>query len=193
MKTQEDEIVYGKADTTAQAFEVAMQGKKIVDARQQGKYFWLVMSSPPHPLMHFGMTGWMKLSNEDTAYYKPAKPEPNSWPPRFWKFSLQMEGEPDCEAAFVDARRLGRIRLIDVEADKIRDTEPLRKNGPDPVVDKDVLTLEWMKEKVKKRKLPIKALLLDQANISGIGNWVAYVTFVMVLYSTSWLIHKIVQ
>jgi formamidopyrimidine-DNA glycosylase len=38
-----------------------MTGKKIVDARQQGKYFWLVMDSPPHPLMHLGMAGWMKV------------------------------------------------------------------------------------------------------------------------------------
>jgi hypothetical protein len=28
-----------------------LTGKKIVDARQQGKYFWMEMDSPPHPLM----------------------------------------------------------------------------------------------------------------------------------------------
>ena len=38
--------------------------------------------------------------------------------------------------------------------------------------DKDVLTVEWLKKKCKSKKVPIKAMLLDQANISGIGNWV---------------------
>jgi formamidopyrimidine-DNA glycosylase len=149
-----------------------MTGKKVVGAKQQGKYFWLEMNKPPHPLMHFGMTGWMKFSNEDTAYYKPTKKEEDEWPPRFWKFELECEGEPNCKVAFIDARRLGRIRLVDVEADMMRKTTPLKENGPDPVVDKDILTVEWLANKMRSKKVPIKALLLDQANISGVGNWV---------------------
>jgi hypothetical protein len=41
-----------------------MVGKTIIDAGQQGKYFWMIMSSPPHPVMHFGMTGWLKFNAE---------------------------------------------------------------------------------------------------------------------------------
>jgi DNA-formamidopyrimidine glycosylase len=149
-----------------------MTGKKIIDARQQGKYFWLVMDSPPHPLMHFGMAGWMKFSNDESAYYRPAKPEEAEWPPRFWKFVLQLKEDPKTEVAFVDGRRLGRIRLVDAKAEDMRNTTPLKENGPDPVIDKDILTVEWLTKKLKSKKVPVKALLLDQANISGIGNWV---------------------
>ncbi|KAF2460926.1 Formamidopyrimidine-DNA glycosylase N-terminal domain-containing protein [Lineolata rhizophorae] len=170
VQVQEDEIIYGKAGTTASAFKTAMTGKTVVDARQQGKYFWLVMSKPPHPLMHFGMTGWIKLSNEDTTYYRPSKAEQEeAWPPRFWKFVLDFG---DGQAAFVDKRRLGRIRLVDAKAEDMRKTTPLKENGPDPVIDKDILTLDWLSKKLRSKKVPIKALLLDQANISGIGNWV---------------------
>ena len=134
------------------------------------------MSSPPHPLMHFGMAGWLKIKNEETAYYKPAKPEESpEWPPKYWKFTLETAEEPKCEAAFVDLRRFARIRLIDCAADQIRNVSPLVENGPDPVVDKDVVTEEWLAEKLGSKHVPIKALLLDQANISGIGNWVGYV------------------
>lgn len=49
---------------------------------------------------------------------------------------------------------------------------PLKENGPDPVLEKDVLTEEWLAKKLGSKRVPIKALLLDQANISGIGNWV---------------------
>ncbi|KAF2279640.1 uncharacterized protein EI97DRAFT_412856 [Westerdykella ornata] len=171
VKTQEDEIIYGKVGTSASAFQKAMTGKKILDAKQQGKYFWLEMDSPPHPLMHFGMTGWMKFSNDHTAYYRPTKEEDNEWPPKFWKFILQLKDD-SCEVAFVDPRRLGRIRLVDVKAEDMRKTTPLKENGPDPVIDEDILTVEWLKKKLRSKKVPIKALLLDQANISGIGNWV---------------------
>jgi formamidopyrimidine-DNA glycosylase len=76
----------------------------------------------------------------------------------------------------VDPRRLGRIRLVDVAAEEMRKTTPLKENGPDPVIDKDILTVEWLSTKLRSKKVPVKALLLDQANISGIGNWVGYVT-----------------
>lgn len=169
---QHDESVYGKVGTSAAEFQKALTGKKVVGSGQQGKYFWLVMSSPPHPLMHFGMTGWLKIKNEETYYYKNKKGEEEEWPPKYWKFMLETKEEPKTEAAFVDFRRFSRIRLLDCEAGDIRNVSPLKENGPDPVVDKDVLTEEWFVKKCRAKKIPIKALLLDQANISGIGNWV---------------------
>ena len=139
-------------------------------------HYRMIMSSPPHPLMHFGMAGWLKIRNEETAYYKPAKPEESpEWPPKYWKFALETAEEPKCEAAFVDLRRFARIRLIDCAADQIRNVSPLVENGPDPVIDKDIVTEEWLAEKLGSKHVPIKALLLDQANISGIGNWVGWV------------------
>ncbi|KAI9778927.1 MAG: hypothetical protein M1835_004811 [Candelina submexicana] len=172
VKAQDDNIIYGKVGTTAAEFQKAITGKKVVDARQQGKYFWIVMSSPPHPVLHFGMSGWMKFSNDDSSYYKPTKEEESTWPPKYWKFILQTKEEPKDQVAFVDARRLGRIRLLDCAADAIRQNTPLKENGPDPVIDKDILTEEWLVQKMRSKKVPVKALLLDQANISGVGNWV---------------------
>jgi formamidopyrimidine-DNA glycosylase len=169
----EDASIYGKVGTSGAEFQKALTGKKVVDAGQQGKYFWIVMSSPPHPVMHFGMTGWLKIKSEDTYYYKPQNgQEQEEWPPRFWKFHLETKEEPKVEAAFVDSRRFSRIRLVNCPADQLRKTTPLVENGPDPVVDKHLVTEEWLIEKCRAKKVPIKALLLDQANISGIGNWV---------------------
>lgn len=131
------------------------------------------MSSPPHPLIHLGMTGWIKFNNIDTAYYKPDKPEANDWPPRFWKFILHTKEDKDFQAALVDSRRFGRVRLIDCEGSEIRNVPPLNANGPDPVQHKEVVTREWLGEKIGGRKVPIKAWLLDQSMLSGVGNWVA--------------------
>lgn len=57
VSAQNDDIVYGKVGTSASEFEKAMEGKKVVSAGQQGKYFWLIMNEPPHAVMHFGMAG----------------------------------------------------------------------------------------------------------------------------------------
>ncbi|OQE43122.1 hypothetical protein PENCOP_c003G08464 [Penicillium coprophilum] len=171
VQAQHDDIVFGKVGTSAAEFQKTMQGKKVVGAGQQGKYFWIAMSSPPHAVMHFGMAGWLKIKDADTYYYRTDKPADQEWPPKYWKFLLETSDEPKTEAAFVDARRLSRIRLVDCPADEIRDHTPLKENGPDPVADKDTVDEAWLAEKLGKKKVPIKALLLDQANISGIGNW----------------------
>jgi formamidopyrimidine-DNA glycosylase len=129
--------------------------------------------------MHLGMTGWIKFNTEDSGYYKQGKVEDKpqeEWPPRFIKWLIKCEaaGEREpVEVAFVDARRLARIRLVECDADQIRQHSPLKENGPDPVIDRDIVTVEWLTALLKRKKVPIKALLLDQANISGVGNWVA--------------------
>lgn len=144
------------------------------------RYFYVTFDKPPHAVMHLGMTGWIKFNTEETYYYKQAKETEakaaEEWPPKYMKFLWKCEAEGDkdaVEVAFVDPRRLARIRLVDCDADKIRDTSPLKENGPDPVIDKDLLTVEWLTALLQRKRVPVKALLLDQANISGVGNWVA--------------------
>jgi formamidopyrimidine-DNA glycosylase len=94
------------------------------------------------------------------------------WPPKYWKFQLETEGDPSVQVAFTDPRRFGRVRLVDCPGESIRDFSPLVENGPDPVVDKEIFTEDYLRGKMRSRHVPIKALLLDQAMISGIGNWV---------------------
>lgn len=177
---QHDDLIFGKVGTSADEFQRRMLGKTISGTGQQGKYFWMAMSSPPHPVMHFGMTGWLKIKGEETYYH----PENNTdgrneeWPPKFWKFQLETEDDTGSkkEAAFTDARRLGRVRLVDCPSDEIRDNTPLKENGPDPVADKQLVTEQWLRAKLSKKKVPVKAFLLDQAQISGLGNWMGYVS-----------------
>lgn len=42
VKAEHDENVFGKVGTSAAAVEKALTGKKVLDAKQQGKYFWYV-------------------------------------------------------------------------------------------------------------------------------------------------------
>ncbi|KAK4252466.1 hypothetical protein C7999DRAFT_27203 [Corynascus novoguineensis] len=171
----EDTNVFGKVGTTGADVAKALTNKKVLSAGTQGKYFWLILDQPPHPVMHFGMTGWIHIKGDRTAYtnyYKKMKPEElNTWPPKYWKFHLITE-DPAVEVAFTDPRRFGRVRLVDCPGESIRKFSPLVENGPDPVVDIDVFTEEYLRAKMRSRHVPIKALILDQSVISGVGNWV---------------------
>lgn len=178
IEAPDDANIFGKVGCSGPAFEKALKGRKVVAAGSQGKYFWLRLNDPgPHPVMHLGMTGWIHVQGDRTAYtnyYKKMKPdEQEAWPPKYWKFQLETDGKKPVRIAFTDPRRFGRIRLVDCPGDQIRQNSPLMENGPDPVVDKDVFTEEFLREKMRKRHVPVKALILDQAVISGVGNWVA--------------------
>ena len=120
--------------------------------------------------------GWIHIKGDRTAYtnyYKKMKDgEADQWPPKFWKFQLQTDEDKPVEIAFTDPRRLARVRLVDCPGKDIRKHSPLVENGPDPVVDTDIFTEDFLRKKMKARHVPIKALLLDQKTLSGVGNWV---------------------
>jgi formamidopyrimidine-DNA glycosylase len=118
------------------------------------------------------MTGWIHIKDDRMSHYRAAEqPEQEGWPPKYHKFIFKLQDSKN-EIAFVDARRLARIRLIEHDGYDLRNVSPLKENGPDPV--QEPVTLEWLQTQLKARKVPIKAWLLDQAAIAGIGNWVGY-------------------
>ena len=70
------------------------------------------------------------------------------------------------ELRYHDVRKFGKMLLI--EKDKIKELGPLKDLGYEPW--SEDLTVSYLKEKYKNKKLPIKTVLLDQSIITGIGN-----------------------
>lgn len=70
------------------------------------------------------------------------------------------------ELRYQDTRKFGRMHLIAKE--EVHKKEPLLSLGLEPW-DKE-LTKEYLKDKYKNKKLPIKTVILDQNIIVGIGN-----------------------
>nr|AGT17410.1 formamidopyrimidine-DNA glycosylase [Saccharum hybrid cultivar R570] len=71
------------------------------------------------------------------------------------------------EFSFTDKRRFAKIRLLDnPEA-----APPISELGPDALF--EPIKLDEFMKSLGQKKGPIKALLLDQSFISGIGNWMA--------------------
>ncbi|ODQ50368.1 hypothetical protein SAICODRAFT_97143 [Saitoella complicata NRRL Y-17804] len=171
--TAPDDAILYVSPTSATAFKDALENRIIGSVKRYGKYFWFEMEAQEISeglcvLMHLGMTGWPHIRNTKTHYYSHRDASSTDiWPPKFWKFTLMMDD--GTEMAFCDPRRLGRVRLVHTQ-DPMSD-EPLSRLGFDPVICMPSLPL--FSAKVRARRVPIKALLLDQAFSAGVGNWVA--------------------
>lgn len=145
----------------------ALVGKRVNEVRRRGKQLWFELDGPPHPLFHFGMTGAFRVPGKAALKLESSrkKDEEGGWPPRFAKIRIRFDDGG--ELVMTNARRLGRIRLRqDPEGEP-----PVSNLGFDPLLD-----LPGPKEfarRVAGRKLPLKALLLDQSFAAGVGNWIA--------------------
>lgn len=189
-----DEIVFVKP--LVSSILDGLVGSRVTSVGRNGKYFWFECDSSKTLLMHFGMTGWIHVKDVRTHFIAmesggdkkqkerikeilAAGGDPAAltvenvpsevWPPKYMKFVIETdEGN---SIAFTDSRRLGRIRLLDMPASEAAKVEPLSKLGRD--YSQDQGDLADFSQNVSKRKVPIKALLLDQSVFSGIGNWMA--------------------
>lgn len=151
------------------AVEKALEGRVVTGVGRRGKFFWLTLSGEgPTVFGHLGMTGWIReVGKEGTRLmgHGEAPFDDESGRPRFLRLLIRTaEGRG---IAFTDARRLGRIWLSPApETDK-----RVKRLGPDAL--DELPSVGWLAEKFARRKVAIKAVLLDQGVISGIGNWVA--------------------
>ncbi|TFK76706.1 hypothetical protein BDN72DRAFT_829861 [Pluteus cervinus] len=170
IETNEDTIVY--SGTTHAEFASEIKGRKLTGAQRYGKVFYLELEGKGRvPVLHFGMTGMLQVRGQLPMFYKSSgKSAAQAWPPRYMKFILHLvdksTGEKT-ELAYMDARRLGRIRLCASPPDE----PPISELGFDPIL--SMPPIEEFSALVLKRTCPIKALLLDQSFSAGVGNWVA--------------------
>lgn len=147
-----DAIVFEK--TKAKAFKDALTGKRVIGSGRLGKHMWLdVEGDGPSVLFHFGMSGRFEV-------YRSVDDRPS-----YWKIELVTdEGE---RIALRMPRRLGRVRLRRAPLEEA----PLNQLGFDPY--NAMPPGAEFRERLQKRKRPVKALLLDQKFAAGIGNWIA--------------------
>ncbi len=125
-------------------FGDALVGRSLTSAHRRGKFLWVETDGGPDLGLHLGMAGRISVDEE---------PAPNHWD----RFVLDFADGG--RLALRDKRRLGRA-ILEPDFDHI---------GPDAAeVSRDVF-----RERVGRGKLPIKAKLLDQGAIAGVGNLLA--------------------
>ncbi|KAI5593729.1 hypothetical protein BDE02_03G031800 [Populus trichocarpa] len=147
-------------------FVAALVGKTIVSALRKGKNLWLQLDSPPFPSFQFGMAGAVYIKGVAvTKYKRSAVNDSDEWPSKYSKFFVQLDD--GLELSFTDKRRFAKVRLLEDPASK----PPISELGPDALL--EPMTVDELHGSLSKKKVAIKALLLDQSFVSGIGNWIA--------------------
>ncbi|XP_020226298.1 formamidopyrimidine-DNA glycosylase isoform X7 [Cajanus cajan] len=147
-------------------FEASVLGKLIVAAHRKGKNMWLQLDSPPFPSFQFGMAGAIYIKGVAVTQYKrSAVKDEDEWPSKYSKFFIELDD--GLELSFTDKRRFAKVRLLKDPTS----VPPISELGPDALL--EPMALEEFTKSLHKKKTEIKALLLDQSYISGIGNWVA--------------------
>ena len=135
------------------AFVSGIKGGQVREVKRRGKYLLLPLSrggsqAAPTLIVHLGMAGGLRVQH---ASY-PAHPMLRH------TFSL----DDGSELRFIDGRKFGKLWLAgDPE-------EVLPVLSPEPLGDE--FTLEGLVLSFKGRKAPIKALLLEQSIVAGMGN-----------------------
>jgi formamidopyrimidine-DNA glycosylase len=123
----------------------ALIGHEFVTARRRGKFLWLETDDGPTLGLHLGMSGHIVLG--------PAAGDP----PRWDRFSVEFDD--GTRFALRDKRRLGRAVL----------NPDYSHVGPDAAN----VGREDFRRLIGAGRAPVKARLLDQRAISGVGNLLA--------------------
>lgn len=170
---REDLISFDQASPNQVA--KALRGATVTGTDRKGKFFWLELDRKPWVVLHFGMTGNIEIRRPSrkkslqsgwggVTLWQARRPD-FSKPPRFCRLLLTLAD--GTQVAMTDPRKFGRIRLSDDPAM----SPSIRRLGIDPL--KEAFPVGALREKLQRRKAPIKAVLLDQKTFAGVGNWIA--------------------
>jgi len=145
-------IIYGARLVRQPPVEELCQkliGQRINSLNRRGKYLIFHLSSSEVLIIHLRMAGALLLNPE----------QPDKYARAVFQF------DDSSQLVFTDRRRLGALWLVENEQAIVG------KLGPEPLAPE--FTTETLAERLQKHRAPIKAILLDQAFIAGIGNMYA--------------------
>jgi formamidopyrimidine-DNA glycosylase len=135
-----------------QAFEQRLKGKTIAGLDRRGKYLIFRLSSGESLILHFGMSGSLLL-------------DPQNQTDRHIRAIFLLD---DGSRLYLrDPRKLGGIWLVEDE----NRLDRISRLGPEAL--DPHLTAEAFVAGAKGHSAPIKAVLLDQSFIAGVGNMYA--------------------
>ncbi len=141
--------------TSAAALIAGLEGTTLVAMRRRGKYLVGELDSGDHLMIHLRMSGQVLVDPVATAR------------PAHTHVAAALSGAGDEEFRFVDPRTFGEVVVFDPTNVAVELPE-LARIGLDPVA--DPFERRHLVELLRGRRRQLKALLLDQAVIAGLGN-----------------------
>jgi formamidopyrimidine-DNA glycosylase len=130
-----------------------LTGARVTGFRRRAKYILMRLDSGWSVLIHLGMSGRMlvePVGRNDITLHE----------------HVELETDDGWRVGFVDPRRFGSIDLI--ETDREDSHRLLAGLGPEPL--DDAFSVAVLAAALEGKKTPIKAALLDQKIVAGLGN-----------------------
>ena len=127
-----------------------LEGRRVHRWSRRGKYLFAEVEGDLTLLAHLGMSGRFSISDRP--------------PPPHTHFRASIEGT-DSTVYFIDPRTFGFVAVLTPEE---LGADPVGRLGRDAL--DDLPASEELEASLGRRKAPIKALLLDQSLVAGLGN-----------------------
>jgi formamidopyrimidine-DNA glycosylase len=156
-----------------------LAGARVTALRRRGKYILVRLDTGESMLVHLGMSGrlvarpkagpkvpWMGPTgrfSDARGHNWDAMRDPD---PREAHEHLVMETEDGTRIGFVDPRRFGCVDLMPTAGEE--DHKLLAGMGPEPL--EDAFTPAVLAASLAGKRTPMKAALLDQGVVAGLGN-----------------------
>ncbi len=138
------------AEPDPEALNARLAARQVIDIGRRGKYLMLHLDSGEALIIHLRMTGQLEIVTDGAPVLGGVH------------LRARFDLEDGRRLAFTDARKFGRIWLV-------KDAETVvGKLGPEPL--DWTFTPETLAARLRGRRVAIKALLLDQTVVAGVGN-----------------------
>ncbi len=135
-----------------EAFAARLLGRRIEGVGRRGKYLLHRLEGGELLVLHLGMSGQWRWG-------LPSEPEPTH-------LHLVLDLDDGGQLRYRDPRRFGRV-LLGTEAELVA-ARCLPRLGPEPL--DPTFTPALLQRRLAGRRAPLKAVLLDQRVVAGIGN-----------------------
>ena len=142
-------------------------GSSVTDVRRRAKVLMIDLSTDYTLVIHLKMTGQMVFRAHDIVFGAghPNESLIGELPDRSTRVTLTFED--DSHLYFNDQRKFGWMRLLPTL--EVPNIDFMKKVGPEPL-EADFTADEFATRFKRRAKSPIKAALLDQTVIAGVGN-----------------------
>jgi formamidopyrimidine-DNA glycosylase len=143
-----------------ESFAARLQNRRVLDLRRRAKYLIADLDDGTSLIMHLGMSGSFRIDGETPGVFHHKRDKSAAHD------HVVFHLEHDRRVIYNDPRRFGYMLLIAthaIDADKL-----FHGLGVEPL--SDALDAAFLARAFRGRSAPVKALLLDQRLIAGLGN-----------------------
>lgn len=137
-------------------FATQVEGRTVTGIDRRAKYLLIRLDDGQTLIVHLGMSGRMTLHDADSAASHPLDRHDH----------VVFDMDDGWQVRFNDARRFGLMVLAADET--VAGHKYFKSLGPEPL--DDAFTGEVLAARLAGRRTPIKAALLDQKTLVGVGN-----------------------